>query len=78
MTERIPGGAPEAGSVDELTRLVALFLRYMGVPQGALVHDLTAAGLGPARIATLLNITPNAVSQQKRRTRPNWPPSAAG
>lgn len=73
MTDRQQPDAPDPGSIDELTRVVALFLRYIGAPQGALVHDLSAAGLGPARIAVLLNTTANTVSQQKRRPRPAWP-----
>lgn len=63
----------EPGSVDELTRIIALALRYSGAPQGALVHDLSKLGLGPARIAELLSTTPNTVSQQKRQKRPAWP-----
>jgi hypothetical protein len=64
----------EPGSVDELVRVLALALRYQGVPQGVLVHDLTDAGLAPSRIAVLLGTTPNTVSQQKRQKRPKWPP----
>ena len=65
--------APEPGSLDELARVLVLFLKYTGAPQGALVHDLTALGLEPGRIATLLAAKPNTVSQQKRRKRPTWP-----
>lgn len=65
----------EPGSVDELTRLFALFLKYQGAPQGVLVHDLTAAGLSVSRIAELLQTTPNTVSQAKRQSRPKWPPA---
>jgi hypothetical protein len=64
--------ALEEGSVDELTRLMALDLKYR-VPQGVLVHDLTKAGLGPKRIAELLGTTANTVNQAKRRKRPKWP-----
>ena len=64
----------EPGSVDELTRIVALALRYQGIPMGALVHDLSDAGLPPGRIATLLNSTSASVSQQKYAKRPVWPP----
>jgi hypothetical protein len=67
----------EAGSVDELTRVVSCFLRYQGIPQGTLVHDLSDLGFGPARIAELLGTTPNTVSQQKRRARPAWPKKSA-
>lgn len=63
----------EAGSIDELARLIVLWLKYQNVPQGVLVHDLTAAGLSPLRIAELLATTPNTVSQQKRKPRPKWP-----
>jgi hypothetical protein len=63
----------EPGSVDELTRVLALTLKYGGVPQGVLVHDLSAAGLAPARIATLLGTTPNTVSAAKGKPRPKWP-----
>jgi hypothetical protein len=63
----------DVGSVDELVRIAALFLRYQNVPQGTLVHDLSDLGIGPARIAELLGTTPNTVSQQKRRKRPKWP-----
>lgn len=65
----------EPGSVDELTRLFAVFLKYQGAPQAALVHDLTRAGIGVARIAELLQTTPNTVSQAKRQARPKWPPA---
>ncbi len=65
----------DPGSVDELTRVLALHLRYSGAPQVALVHDLTKLGLSPARIAELLGTTPNTVSQQKRDKRPDWPPA---
>jgi hypothetical protein len=64
----------EPGSVDELTRVIALTLRYQGIPMGTLVHDLSDAGLAPARIATLLNTTSASVSQQKYAKRPVWPP----
>ena len=60
------------GSTDELTRLVALDLKYR-VPQGVLVHDLARAGLGNARIADRLGTTANTVNQQKRGKRPQWP-----
>jgi len=43
----------EPGTVDELTRVTALALRYQGIPMGVLVHDLSDAGLPPGRIATL-------------------------
>lgn len=69
--KRVPEVEP--GSVDELVRVVALALKYQGVPQGVLVHDLSDAGLAPARIALLLGTTPNTVSQQKRAKRPKWP-----
>lgn len=64
----------EAGTVDELVRITALALKYQGVPQGVLVHDLSDAGFAPSRIATLIGTTPNTVSQQKRQKRPKWPP----
>jgi hypothetical protein len=63
----------EPGSVDELVRVASVFLRYQGIPQGVLVHDLTSAGLGPTRVAALLGTTPNTVNQQKRKKRPKWP-----
>ena len=64
----------EPGSLDELIRLVALQLRYGGAPQRALVHDLSALGLAPVRIAELLDTSANTVSQQKRKKKPEWPP----
>ena len=64
----------EPGSVDELTRIVVLALRYQGVPQGTLVHDLTDLGVPVGRIATLLKKPGNTISQQKRQKRPEWPP----
>ena len=63
----------EPGSVDELTRIIALNLRYGSIPQGVLVHDLSKAGFSPKRIAELLGTTPNTVSQTKRKKRPKWP-----
>jgi hypothetical protein len=66
-------GGPEPGSIDELVRVAVLFLKYQRAPQGAMVHDLTAAGLAPTRIAELLGTTPNTFSQQKREKRPKWP-----
>ena len=63
----------EPGSVDELVRVMALFLKYQGAPQGALVHDLSKAGLTPGRIAELILTSANTVSQQKRQKRPVWP-----
>jgi hypothetical protein len=66
----------QPGSIDELTRILALFLKYQGVPQGTLVHDMSKAGLSPTRIASLILTTPNAVSQQKRAKRPDWPARA--
>jgi hypothetical protein len=63
----------EPGSVDELVRLAAIYLRYQDIPQGVLVHDLSDAGLTPTRIADLLGTTSNTVSQQKRGKRPKWP-----
>jgi hypothetical protein len=66
--------AVEPGSVDELVRVTVLGLRYAGAPQGTLVHDLSALGLSPTRIAELLDTSPNTVSQQKREKRPEWLP----
>jgi hypothetical protein len=63
----------ELGSVDELTRVLALTLKYQGIPQGVLVHDMSTAGMSPTRIAVLLGTTPNTVSQAKRAKRPKWP-----
>lgn len=63
----------EVGSVDELTRVAGLFLRYQDIPRAVLIHDLSDAGLSPARIALLIGTTPNAVSQAKRKKRPKWP-----
>lgn len=62
----------EPGSIDELTRVLALTLKY-NVPQGVLVHDLSKGGMSPKRIAELLGTTPNTVSQTKRKKRPRWP-----
>ncbi len=64
----------EPGSVDELTRVLVLQLRYAGVPQGSLVHDLSKLGLEPSRIAELLGTKAATVSQQKTEKRPAWPP----
>jgi hypothetical protein len=69
----VRNGEVEPGSIDELVRVAVLFLKYQGAPQGALVHDLTTAGLEPSRIAELLGTTANTVSQQKRKKRPKWP-----
>jgi hypothetical protein len=63
----------EPGSVDELTRIAVLFLKYRGAPKAVLAHDLSEVGLAPARIAELIGTTPNAVSQYKRQPRPDWP-----
>ena len=63
----------EPGSVDELTRVLLLALRYTGAPQGALVHDLSDLGLRPARIAELLGATGASVRTQKNQKRPEWP-----
>ena len=65
--------AVQPGSIDELAHILALQLKYLGVPQVVLVHDLSKAGLQPNRIASLLLTTPNTVSQQKREKRPVWP-----
>jgi hypothetical protein len=73
MPSRKNTRAVEPGSIDELTRIAVLFLKYHGVPQGSLVHDLSDAGMAPARIAELLGTTPNTVSQQKSKKRPKWP-----
>jgi hypothetical protein len=54
-----------------------LQIRYQGAPQGALVHDLSALGLTPTRVAELLDTSANTVSQQKRKKRPEWPPKKA-
>jgi hypothetical protein len=66
--------AVEPSSIGELVRIIALALRYLGVPQGTMVHDLSKLGLEPARIAELLGTTANTVSQPKRQKRPAWPP----
>jgi hypothetical protein len=70
------GSKPKAevvpGSTDELSRIMALDMKYR-VPQAVLVHDLTKAGLGPSRIAELLGTTPGTVNITKRRKRPKWP-----
>jgi hypothetical protein len=63
----------EPGTIDELVRIAVLFLKYQGAPKGALAHDLSNAGLAPARIAELIGPSPNAVSQYKRAARPPWP-----
>ena len=64
----------QPGSIDELTHIMALLMKYQGVPQRVLVHDLSKAGLTPTRIAALILTTPNTVSQEKRQKRPDWPP----
>jgi hypothetical protein len=69
--------AVDPGSVDELVRVMVLGLRYAGAPQGALVHDLSKLGLGPARIAELLGAKATTVRQQKTEKRPVWPPKAS-
>lgn len=61
----------EAVVLNEIVGLLALQLRYSGIPQGVLVHDLSDFGIQPKRIAELLGTTPNTVSQQKRRPRPS-------
>jgi hypothetical protein len=75
-TQKREDATVEPGSIDELAHLLVLFLKYQGVPQGVLVHDLSKAGLSPTRIASLILTTPNTVSQQKRAERPDWPPKA--
>lgn len=75
-TPKQQDAAVEPGSIDELTRILALFLKYQGIPQGVLVHDLSKAGLSPGRIASLILTTPNTVSQQKRAARPDWLPKS--
>ncbi len=67
----------ETGSVDELTRILALSLRYQDIPQGVLVHDMIELGIPVGRVATLIGTTPNTVSQQKRKKRPVWPSKKA-
>jgi hypothetical protein len=67
------GRQVESGTIDELVRVMIVFLKHQGAPQAVLVHDLSQAGLSPARIATLLGTTANTVSQQKRKPRPSWP-----
>ena len=67
----------EVGGVDELVWLIALDLRYRGIPQGVLVHDLSGLGFSPSRIAELLGTTSNTVSQQKRSARPKWSPTGS-
>jgi len=62
----------EPGSADELSRILALTLKYQ-VPQAVLVHDLSKQGLSPRRIAELLGTSPNTVSQAKRQKHPKWP-----
>ena len=64
----------EPGSVDELTRVLVLQLRYSGAPQGSLVHDLSKLGLQPTRIAELLGASADTVRHQKGEKRPTWPP----
>lgn len=71
-TQKEPAVQP--GTIDELVHVMALLLKYQGVPQGVLVHDLSKAGLDPSRIASLILTSPNTVSQQKRKKRPEWPP----
>jgi hypothetical protein len=63
----------EPGSADELARIIMLWIRYSGVPQGVLVHDLSALGLTPARIAQLLAADAGTVRTQKGQKRPAWP-----
>jgi hypothetical protein len=62
----------QPGSLDELTRVLVMTLRYR-VPQAVLIHDLSRAGLGPKRIAELVGTTPHTVSVTKSRPRPAWP-----
>lgn len=62
----------EPGSVDELARIIVLAMRYMGVPQGTLVHDLSALGLKAPRIAALLATKRTSVNAQKSQKRPEW------
>lgn len=64
--------------MDELVRVAALALRYLGAPKAVLAHDLSNAGLQPARIAELIDSSANAVSQYKRAPRPQWPAKRPG
>jgi hypothetical protein len=73
-TKKQEESALQPASIDELAHLLTLFMKYQGVPQVVLVHDLTKAGLMPGRIASLILTTRNTVSQQKREKRPEWPP----
>jgi hypothetical protein len=73
MAKEVHTRRVEAGSVDELSHIVLLALRYIGVPQGTLVHDLSALGLAPTRIAHLLGAPPKSVTSQKAQKRPDWP-----
>jgi hypothetical protein len=66
--------AVEPGSIDELVRIIALARRYLGAPQGTMVHDLSKLGLEPARIAGMPSTTANTLGQQKRQKHPAWPP----
>ena len=61
----------EPGSIDEMTRVIVLALRYK-VPQAVLIHDLSKAGLGPKRVAELLGTTAQTVSVTKARKRPEF------
>lgn len=63
----------EPGSTDELARILLLWMRYNGVPQGALVHDLTALGMTSSRVAQLLGVESGSVRAQKSQKRPKWP-----
>ena len=74
MPAKEGGPRLEPGSVDELTHVLAMSLKYQGVPQVVLVHDMTRAGMSPKRIADLIGTTANTVSQAKRSKRSSWPP----
>jgi hypothetical protein len=52
----------EIGREDEVARLLAIQLRLQLGSQSACIAELSRAGFGPTRIATLLGTTANTVN----------------
>lgn len=54
---------------EEVVRLLAVMVRLQVRTQAAAVAELSRAGFGPTRIATLLGTTPETVNTDLRRSK---------
>lgn len=56
-------------ALEDIARLLAVLVRRTGDSQAEVIRELSAVGIAPRRIASLLGTTPNTVSVTLSKSR---------